>query len=291
MVIREKEPMASHTTFRVGGPALYYLIPEDSSEIGDALGFAQERELPFMIVGNGSNLLFSDSGYQGVVIEIGENIAELTIASQGRVCVGAGMRLSVMAGRLAAEGLAGFEFAAGIPGTVGGAVTMNAGAYGGEIGDCLKEVTVMSPGGERMTLGADELELSYRHSILQDGELIVLDGTFEFESGDPDEIREKIKELNSKRREKQPLDFPSAGSTFKRPEGYFAGKLIEDAGLRGFSIGGAMVSDKHCGFIVNKGEATADDIFSLIEHVRRIVKETSGVELEPEVKLIGDFTK
>ena len=290
MIIKEQELMSRHTTFKVGGPARYYLIPETTGEVREALAFADARQLPFMIVGNGSNLLFADGEYPGVVIEIGESLSGFSTNGEYEVTVEAGMRLTAMASRLAKMGLAGFEFAGGIPGTVGGGITMNAGAYGGEIKDCLKEVTVLTAVGVQKTLAAEDLQLSYRHSILQEKDWTVLSGTFVFQQGDPEEIQAKIRELNEKRREKQPLEFASAGSTFKRPEGYFAGKLIEDAGLRGYAVGDAQVSEKHCGFVINRGEATAGEIYSLILHVQQVVKEKFDVELEPEVRLIGEFS-
>ena len=290
MITKEQELMSRHTTFKVGGPARYYLIPENTGEVRAAIDFADERELPYMVVGRGSNLLFSDREYHGVIIEIGESFSDMSIHLNNTVVVKSGMTLTNMASRLARMGLAGFEFAGGIPGTVGGAIVMNAGAYGGEIKDTLVEVTVMNEKGELVKLDADELELSYRHSILQEKNWIVLSGTFTFEPGSQDEIRAQIQEYNKRRREKQPLEYASAGSTFKRPEGYFAGKLIEDAGLRGYHIGGARVSDKHAGFVINTGDATASEIHSLIEHVKRKVLEKSGVMLEPEVKMIGDFS-
>lgn len=312
MIKLEQEPMSRHTTFRVGGPARYYLIPESREDVGAALGFARERELPFTVIGNGSNLLVSDAGFDGVVIEIGDSLSELTYQPAGMgvadavddrtvsepgdtdsviVSADAGLRLTTMAKRLADMSLAGFEFAAGIPGTVGGAITMNAGAYDGEIKDSLVSVTVMDTDGQIKDIKADDLQLSYRHSVLQDSAYTVLSGTFCFNRGDADEIRGRIRELNERRREKQPLEYPSAGSTFKRPEGYFAGKLIQDAGLRGYSIGDAQVSEKHCGFIINRGAAAAMDIYRLIEYVREEVKTRFGVELVPEVRLVGDFDK
>ena len=290
MITKEQELMSRHTTFKVGGPARYYLIPENTGEVRAAIDFADERELPYMVVGRGSNLLFSDREYHGVIIEIGEHFSGMSIHLNNTVVVKSGMTLTNMASRLARMGLAGFEFAGGIPGTVGGAIVMNAGAYDGEIKDTLVEVTVMNEKGELVKLDADELELSYRHSILQEKNWIVLSGTFTFRSGSQDEIRAQIQEYNKRRREKQPLEYASAGSTFKRPEGYFAGKLIEDAGLKGYHIGGARVSDKHAGFVINTGDATASEIHSLIEHVKRKVLEKSGVMLEPEVKMIGDFS-
>ncbi|MBQ7201437.1 MAG: UDP-N-acetylmuramate dehydrogenase [Eubacterium sp.] len=290
MITKEQELMSRHTTFKVGGPARYYLIPENTGEVRAAIDFADERELPYMVVGRGSNLLFSDREYHGVIIEIGEHFSDMSIHLNNTVVVKSGMTLTNMASRLARMGLAGFEFAGGIPGTVGGAIVMNAGAYDGEIKDTLVEVTVMNEKGELVKLDADELELSYRHSILQEKNWIVLSGTFTFRSGSQDEIRAQIQEYNKRRREKQPLEYASAGSTFKRPEGFFAGKLIEDAGLKGYHIGGARVSDKHAGFVINTGDATASEIHSLIEHVKRKVLEKSGVMLEPEVKMIGDFS-
>ena len=290
MITKEQELMSRHTTFKVGGPARYYLIPENTGEVRAAIDFADERELPYMVVGRGSNLLFSDREYHGVIIEIGEHFSDMSIHLNNTVVVKSGMTLTNMASRLARMGLAGFEFAGGIPGTVGGAIVMNAGAYGGEIKDTLVEVTVMNEKGELVKLDADELELSYRHSILQEKNWIVLSGTFTFGSGSQDEIRAQIQEYNKRRREKQPLEYASAGSTFKRPEGYFAGKLIEDAGLKGYHFGGARVSDKHAGFVINTGDATASEIHSLIEHVKRKVLEKSGVMLEPEVRMIGDFS-
>ncbi len=290
MITKEQELLSRHTTFRVGGPARYYLIPENTGEVRAALDFADARQLPFMIVGNGSNLLFADREFHGVVIEIGESFSEMSVHMGNRITVKAGMKLSSMASRLARLGLDGFAFAGGIPGTVGGAIVMNAGAYDGEIKDCLREITVMTEKGELKTVTADELQLSYRHSILMEKKWVVLSGTFEFRPGSTEEIMAHMKELNERRREKQPLEFASAGSTFKRPEGYFAGKLIEDAGLRGYRIGDAQVSEKHCGFIINRGNATASEIHSLIQHVKRIVKEKFGVELETEVRMIGDFS-
>ncbi len=290
MITREQELMSRHTTFGVGGPARYYLIPENTGEVRAAIDFADARQLPYMVVGGGSNLLFSDREYHGVVIEIGKAFSDISVHMNHIITVKSGMRLRTMATKLMRMGLKGFEFASGIPGTIGGAITMNAGAYGGEIKDFLREVTIMNSKGELETIPAEKLNMSYRHTDLQETNSIVLSGTFEFEPGNREEIQAKMLELNERRREKQPLEFKSAGSTFKRPEGYFAGKLIEDAGLRGYSIGGAQVSNKHCGFIVNTGDATASELHTLVKHVQRIVKEKFQVELEPEVKMIGDFS-
>lgn len=289
MIRLEQEMLSRHTTFRIGGPAAYYIIPENEAEVTEAMDFAKEKGLPFYLLGKGSNVLFSDKGYPGVIIEIGRGMEEMSIEEDGTVTAQAGIGLSTMSARLAEAGLTGFEFAGGIPGTLGGAVTMNAGAYGGEIKDCIVNVTVLTAEGERIVLNKEELELGYRSSIIQKESYIVLKGTFFFEKGEREEILAKIKELNQKRREKQPLEYPSAGSTFKRPEGYFAGKLIEDAGLRGYRVGDAQVSEKHCGFVVNRGQATAEEVSRLIADVRKIVWDKFQVELEPEIRMVGDF--
>ena len=285
-MIKENEPMRLHTTFKVGGNARYYLVPESFDDVKKALDFAKEKKLPHYIIGKGSNLLFSDDPYEGVVIEIGSGLNDITITGT-MIEADAGVSLATLSKKAADESLAGLEFASGIPGTVGGAVVMNAGAYDGEIKNVLKEVKILSNNNEIITKKTEELDLSYRHSIFQNNSDIVLSATFELQQGNKEEIISKIKELNAKRKEKQPLEFPSAGSTFKRPEGYFAGKLIQDSGLRGFSVGGAQVSEKHCGFVVNTGDATAADIYELITKVRQIVLEKQGVELEPEVRLVG----
>lgn len=289
MIQLEQEMMNTHTTFKIGGPAAYYMIPENEDEIMEALDFARVRKLPFYLLGRGSNVLFSDEGYPGVVIEIGRGLERMSVHQEGMVMVQAGIGLSTMAVRLAEAGLTGFEFAGGIPGTLGGGITMNAGAYGGEIKDCIVSATVLNEEGNKMVLSKKELELGYRSSIIQKKKYIVLQGTFSFEKGEREKIFSDMKELNQKRREKQPLEYPSAGSTFKRPEGYFAGKLIEDAGLRGYRIGDAQVSEKHCGFVINRGHATAEEVGRLIEEVQNRVREKFQVELEPEVRMVGKF--
>ncbi len=286
MIQLEKEQLSRHTTFRIGGAADYYLIPEAEEEIREAVAFAKEKKLPFYILGKGSNVLFSDNGYPGVVIEIGKGLEKMEILPDGVVMAQAGIALSAMAAKLAEAELAGFEFAGGIPGTLGGAITMNAGAYGGEIKDCLLSATVLTPDDRILTVEKEELALGYRTSIIPKQNYIVLSGKFSFPKGKKEEILALMKELNRRRREKQPLEYPSAGSTFKRPEGYFAGKLIEDAGLRGYRVGDAQVSEKHCGFVINRNKATAAEVRRLIADVQAKVKETSGVELEPEVRLI-----
>lgn len=286
MIRLQQEMLSHHTTFRIGGPALHYLIPETIEEVSEALDFAKSNCYPFYVIGKGSNMLFSDKGYQGVIIEIGKGLEKIEFQEDGTVVAQAGIALSAMASRLAKEGLSGFAFAGGIPGTLGGGVTMNAGAYGGEIKDCIQSARVLTAEGEIRELSRDELELGYRSSIIQREDYIVLDAVFRFERGDAAAIQKEMKELNQRRRDKQPLEYPSAGSTFKRPEGYFAGKLIEDAGLRGYRVGDAQVSEKHCGFVINRGQAASDDVKQLIEDVQRKVKEQFGVLLEPEVRIV-----
>lgn len=282
------EPMKNHTTFRVGGTADYYTIPETKEEIRDTLRACREWAVPFYIIGNGSNLLVSDKGFRGVMIQICKGMNEITIEGY-TLTAQAGALLSAIAGRALEASLAGFEFAAGIPGTLGGACVMNAGAYGGEMKDVLSYVTVLTNDGEFLTLGKDELELGYRTSIIAREGYIALEAVIELEEGCKDEIKARMDELKERRVSKQPLEYPSAGSAFKRPEGYFAGKLIEEAGLRGYSVGGAQVSEKHCGFVINKGGATASDIMALITEVADRVERRSGVRMEPEVKRLGEF--
>ncbi len=282
----EQEPLKQHCTFRIGGPARYYAVPENAEQIREGIVFAEGKGLPWMVIGRGSNILFSDEGYPGVILEIGRGMEKIRISENGRVSAEAGVGLSVLAMTAAKEGLSGLEFAAGIPGNVGGAVAMNAGAYGGEVGDSIIHVTAMDVEGNLLELGREELEMGYRSSVIQREGLLVLEAEFALQPGDTKEILEKIRELNARRREKQPLEFPSAGSTFKRPEGYFAGKLVQDAGLRGYRVGDAQVSEKHCGFVINRGKATAAEVRQVIADVQRNVKEQFGVELEPEVKIV-----
>ncbi|MCI8363985.1 MAG: UDP-N-acetylmuramate dehydrogenase [Eubacterium sp.] len=286
MRILEQEPLSAHTTFRIGGPASFYMIPENADEIREGIRFARERELPFITIGRGSNMLFPDEGYHGVVMEIGSGMNQIEYCGDGKIRAQAGALLSAIASEAAGHSLTGFEFAGGIPGTLGGAVVMNAGAYGGEIKDGIVGARVMDSEGNESWLNREQLELGYRTSVIQKQGDLVLEAEFQFETGDPGEIRERMKELNAKRRDKQPLEFASAGSTFKRPEGHFAGKLIEDAGLRGYRIGDAQVSEKHCGFVVNRGNATAKEVLAVICDVQKKVLESSGVMLEPEVKII-----
>ena len=281
------EPMSRHTTFRVGGPADFFVTPKAKEEVRDVIRICKEAGMPYYIIGNGSNLLVSDAGYRGVIIQIYKEMNEVTV-EDNLVKAQAGALLSGIAAKALAAELTGFEFASGIPGTIGGACVMNAGAYGGEMKDVLESVTVLTGEGEIIELGRNELELGYRTSVIAKKGYIVLGAVLELERGDGEKIKAYMDELKEKRVTKQPLEYPSAGSTFKRPEGYFAGKLIEDAGLRGFQVGGAQVSEKHCGFVINRDHATAADIMELMRQVQIRVKENSSVDLEPEVKRLGD---
>ena len=282
-----REPMSRHTTFRTGGPADLLVQPE-AEQIAPILEVCRNEEIPWTVIGNGSNLLVGDGGIRGVVLEIGKQMSDVVI--EGTVITaGAGAMLSSIASRAAAAELTGMEFASGIPGSLGGAVVMNAGAYGGEMKDILQKVTVLTPDGTVQTLSVKELELSYRHSIIPEKGYLVISAVLKLPPGNADEIQSIMADLKEKRVSKQPLEYPSAGSTFKRPEGYFAGKLIQDAGLRGFRVGGAQVSEKHCGFIINRDQATSTDICQLMQQVSEIVYEKFGVRLEPEVKKIGEF--
>lgn len=286
--IKVDEPMKNHVTFRVGGPADFFVMPENGEELERVLKQCAKHEMPYYIIGNGSNLLVSDQGYRGVVIQLFRQLSH--IQCEGNVIrAQAGALLSAVANRALEEGLTGFEFAAGIPGTLGGACVMNAGAYGGEMKDVLKTVTVLTREGEFLTLEKNELELGYRTSIIAKRDYIVLEAQIELQEGNPEQIKEVMDDLKERRITKQPLEYPSAGSTFKRPEGYFAGKLIQDTGLQGFQVGGAQVSEKHCGFVINKDQATAADIEELIRQVQDRVEEKFGVRLETEVKRLGEF--
>lgn len=286
--VRINEPMNRHTTFRIGGPADYFLLPSTAEEVKGILEICREKELPYFILGNGSNLLVSDAGYRGVIIQLYRNYGGVTVEGMN-IRAGAGALLSQIASAAKNASLTGFEFAGGIPGTLGGAVVMNAGAYGGEMKDVLKEVTVMTKSGEIVTIPARELEMGYRTSLIKKAGYLVLEAVISLDKGDVEEIKDIMKDLTEKRVSKQPLEYPSAGSTFKRPIGYFAGKLIMDAGLRGYQVGGAQVSEKHCGFVINKGNATAADVCRLMKDVQEKVQKEFGVTLEPEVKFLGDF--
>ena len=282
------EPMSRHTTFRVGGPADFFVTPKAKEEVRDVIRICKEAGMPYYIIGNGSNLLVSDAGYRGVIVQIYKEMNEVKVEGD-LVKAQAGALLSGIAAKALGAELSGFEFASGIPGTIGGACVMNAGAYGGEMKDVLESVTVLTGEGKIIELGRNELELGYRTSVIAKKGYIVLGAVLKLERGDGEKIKTYMDELKEKRVTKQPLEYPSAGSTFKRPEGYFAGKLIEDAGLRGFQVGGAQVSEKHCGFVINRDHATSADILSLCRQVQDQVKAQYGVDLELEVKLLGEF--
>lgn len=280
--------MSRHTTFRTGGPASLFICPKNEDETVRVLGLIKEKGVPHFVIGNGSNLLVSDSGFEGVVISL-EHLNSISLKDESCITAMAGALNSSIAAFARDKALTGFEFAAGIPGTIGGAMIMNAGAYDGEMKNIVKEVRVITPDGEVKNLDNEAMAFGYRTSAIKGRDFTVLSVTLSLEKGQEKDISEKMKELALKRKEKQPLEYPSAGSTFKRPEGYFAGKLIQDAGLRGYSVGDAQVSEKHCGFVINKGNATSRDIYSLIQEVRKRVYESSGVMLEPEVLMLGEF--
>ena len=288
--VRINEPMNRHTTFRIGGPADYFLLPSSSEEVKGILEICKEESLQYFILGNGSNLLVSDEGYRGVIIQLYRKYGGLTVEGT-EIRAGAGVLLSQIAAAARNESLTGFEFAGGIPGTLGGAVVMNAGAYGGELKDVLKEAVVMDREGNIFTVPVEKLAMGYRTSLVKTAGYLVLEVVISLKKGSQEEIRDTMKDLADRRISKQPLEYPSAGSTFKRPEGYFAGKLIMDAGLRGYQVGGAQVSEKHCGFVINKGNATAADVCRLMADVQAKVQEQFGVTLEPEVKFLGDFDR
>lgn len=287
--ILEREDMAKHTTFKVGGTTDIFLIPDSPQELSHAVKTCNNCDVPYYILGNGSNVLVRDGGFRGVVIRLYKTMDQLEIDGE-YITAGAGILLSKLAKVIARESLEGFEFASGIPGTLGGAIYMNAGAYGGEISQVLVSADVMDRQGNIITLSNEELQLGYRRSIVQETGHIILSGRLRCKKGNPEQILRRIDDLNNRRRTKQPLEYASAGSTFKRPEGYYAGKLIMDSGLRGYQIGDAQVSEKHCGFIINRGSASADDILRLIEHVQTTVADKFQVKLETEVRIIGERT-
>ena len=285
-VLRD-EPMAVHTTFRIGGPADYFVEPADASALAKGIALCREVDVDYFVTGNGSNLLVRDKGIRGAVIQIYNRMAGITIEGN-TIHTKGGALLSAVAARAADKGLTGLEFASGIPGSIGGAVVMNAGAYGGEMKDVLASVDVLTQDLEIKTIPAAELNLGYRYSSIPEKGYIVLGATLQLKKGNIAEIRGRMAELAEQRRAKQPLQYPSAGSTFKRPEGYFAGKLVQDAGLKGKTIGGAQVSEKHSGFLINIGGATAQDILDLIAFCQKEVKDKFGVTLETEVKIVGE---
>jgi len=287
-MFRKNESMSLHTTFRVGGPADLFAEPESMESFVELVRTCLAEHTPYSVIGNGSNLLVGDRGYRGMIIALGKGLSKSKVT--GNVMEAqAGTLLSAAANTAAKNSLRGMEFASGIPGSLGGAIVMNAGAYGSEMKDVLSEIRILEADGSLSVVTPEELELDYRSSNIPALNRTVLSAKLVLQDGDEEEILSEMKELNTRRKEKQPLEYPSAGSTFKRPAGFFAGKLIQDAGLSGLRIGGAKVSEKHCGFIINAGNATAADIRDLIWEVQKRVKDNSGVELETEVRMIGEF--
>ena len=284
--VKRDEPMKKHTTFRIGGPADIFITPEDESQFLAAVRLCRQEGMPYYILGNGSNLLVSDSGYRGAVIETEKALSRLE-ADGETLKAGAGILLSVLAKEALRLSLTGLESASGIPGTLGGGVVMNAGAYGFELKDVLESVRLLDREGNVRTVPAGELKLGYRYSTIPETGSIVLEAALRLKKGDPEAIRARMEELAAQRKSKQPLEYPSAGSTFKRPEGYFAGKLIDDAGLRGFQVGGAQVSEKHCGFVINRGDATAEDVMELCRQVQEKVFQKFGVRMDMEIRKLG----
>lgn len=280
------EPMSEHTTFEIGGPADFYVIPEDFDEVRDVIAACKDAAVDYFVLGCGSDLLVSDEGYRGVIVAVADGLVGVSVEDD-EICCQAGVGLREASEMACELGLSGLEFACGIPGSVGGACFMNAGAYGGCMADALKEVRVLLPDGSVADVPAGELNLGYRKSRIADEGWVVLSATFGLNPGDPQKIRATMDDLTHQREEKQPLELPSAGSTFKRPEGHFAGKLITDAGLKGYQSGGAAVSKKHAGFVVNVGGATASDVHAVIEHVQDEVERQFSVRLEPEVRFLG----
>lgn len=281
-----QEPMAGHTTFRIGGPADCFVQLENEEQLKGIQRYLNLVEVPFFLLGNGSNLLVSDEGYRGVILQVGQKMNKITVAGN-QIVAQAGATMAQVARAALEHGLTGLEFASGIPGTIGGGVVMNAGAYGGELCQVVTSVKVVGRDGEILELDNETMEFGYRTSTIRNSGFTAIEITFALQPGDKEAIKAKMDDLASRRREKQPLEYPSAGSTFKRPEGHFAGQLIMEAGLRGFQIGGARVSDKHCGFVINAGGATAADVRAVIAEVQRQVKEKFHVDLETEVIYLG----
>lgn len=279
------EPMSKHTTFRIGGAADCLLQIESIEQLSNIKKYLGKLDIPYFVLGNGSNLLVSDEGYRGVVLAVSEQMSEVKVEGTTVVAM-AGAPMSKIARVALKNSLTGFEFASGIPGTIGGGVVMNAGAYDGELKQVVTMVKVVDKEGTLLELDNETMEFGYRTSAIKHTDFTAVEVHIQLQQGNREAIKAKMDDLANRRREKQPLEYPSAGSTFKRPEGYFAGALIMEAGLRGFQIGGAQVSEKHCGFVINKGEATAEDVRKLIKYVQDKVKEQSGVELEPEVIII-----
>ncbi len=291
--VTENAPMAQVTTFRVGGPADALVAIPDADTAASLIALCHREDIPFFWLGNGSNLLVGDRGIRGAVLRLDPKAAKVTLIDDATLYCDAGMTLQRLCLFARDNSLTGLEFAYGIPGTVGGAVYMNAGAYGGEMAQVVVSAECVARDGERYTLTAEELALSYRHSALMDypenGNPIVVGVTLSLQAGDRETIAARMRELIAKRQEKQPLEYPSAGSFFKRPMGHFAGALIQEAGLKGYRVGDAQVSEKHAGFVVNRGKATARELCQLCEDVQTIVEQKAGVRLEPEVRFVGEF--
>lgn len=281
------EPMKNHTSFKIGGPADVLIIPDNEEDIIEAIKFCRENNIKFFIMGNGTNLLVKDTGIRGAVIKVANGFDKIDITGD-RVFCQSGALLKKVADEVLKNSLTGFEFACGIPGTIGGAITMNAGAYGGEMKDIVTKVRALDRNNNIVELSNEDMKFRYRGSSVIDQDLIVLSVEFKLEKGEYSTIEEKMKDLTNRRETKQPLEYPSAGSTFKRPEGYFAGKLIDDAGLRGVRYGDAQVSEKHCGFVINRGEASFEEVITLIKIIQKVVHDKFDVMLETEVKIIGD---
>jgi UDP-N-acetylmuramate dehydrogenase len=281
------EPLKEYTSFKIGGPADYLFFPKTNEEVSRLIKLCREEKIPLFILGNGSNLLVTDEGFRGAIIQLYRSFNRISI-DHNQMTAQAGALLSQVASAAARASLSGLEFASGIPGTLGGAVFMNAGAYGGEMEQVVRRVTAVDLEGNLYEFTHDKLDFSYRHSMLQVQRMVALDIVMELQEGDQTEIRRVMFELNKRRKEKQPLEYPSAGSTFKRPHGYYAGKLIMDSGLAGYRVGDAMVSEKHCGFIINVGSATCSDVLKLIDHIQKVVYDKYQVKLEREVKVIGE---
>ncbi|MDD2481175.1 MAG: UDP-N-acetylmuramate dehydrogenase [Lutispora sp.] len=286
--VKFDEPMKNHTSFKVGGNADIFFEPKDIKELIEFIKYVKENSIAYYLMGNGTNIIVSDEGIRGAVIKLGDKMSSIEIA-EDRVSAQCGAKLPEVAKYAANNSLSGLEFASGIPGSIGGAAAMNAGAYGNEMKDVIEKVEVLDSNFEYRVLQNKEMEFGYRKSVIEKHGYIVLGCTFKLKKANKSDIKILMDECTERRQSKQPLNLPSAGSIFKRPEGYYTGKLIEDAGLKGMSIGGAQISEKHCGFIVSKGDATAKDIYNLIKHIQRTVYERFGVKLETEVKLIGRF--
>ncbi len=283
--VKLDETLSGYTTFKIGGPAKCLVEIDTVKQLTDVSQYLKREKIPYYVLGNGSNTLFADEGYDGVVVHLGNKISDIRVEGN-LIYAEAGAMLARVSKEAQKASLTGLEFAAGIPGTVGGGVVMNAGAYDGEMKQVVKAVSAVSPEGEFVTLSNEEATFGYRSSLMRHTGYVVTEVVFELQEGNADEILTKMNDFNERRRSKQPLEYPSAGSTFKRPEGYFAGKLIMDAGLRGYTVGGACVSEKHCGFVINKGGATAKDVVTLINDVKAKVKADTGIELEPEIEII-----